>query len=225
RIRGASPLSVDKVRDELTEILWSHKDIPLDHLDNVTGLCCIDGDSWKRDQRWDRVYSFYDPSDGLIKIRADQFSNQKRFEVAFLVALGQALLGNYSAEKKVLALGPGQEHLGKVYHLRLRDEQERKCFFDNERLREYLQLSRMVADPDDSSHFTRLVNGEEGFTPPGLLMGLIYAWYLDNNLASHIEYKMAVMKVAHSDLIPEQVNVLDRRKRLVNFFREVVFRL
>ncbi|MEN8190216.1 MAG: gluconeogenesis factor YvcK family protein, partial [Thermodesulfobacteriota bacterium] len=43
RIRGASPLSVDKVRDELTEILWSHKDIPLDHLGNVTGLCCIDG--------------------------------------------------------------------------------------------------------------------------------------------------------------------------------------
>ena len=68
-----------------------------------------------------------------------------------------------------------------------------------------------------------MVNGREGFTPPGLLMGLIYAWYLDNRFASHIEYKMAVMRIDHSDLIPEQVRMKSRREKLTIFFREVVF--
>ncbi len=55
-------------------------------------------------------------------------------------------------------------------------------------------------------------------------MGLNYAWYLDNRFASHVEYKMAVMKIGPSSLIPEQVKMLGRRQQLVTFFREVVFR-
>jgi hypothetical protein len=35
---------------------------------------------------------------------------------------------------------------------------------------------------------------------------------------------MAVMKIAESNLIPEQVKMLGRRQRLVSFFRDVVFR-
>ena len=81
----------------------------------------------------------------------------------------------------------------------------------------------MVPNPADPNHFTRLVNGNEGFTPPGLLMGLTYAWYLDNRFASHIEYKMAVMRIDHSDLIPEQIRMKNRREKLTVFFREVVF--
>lgn len=95
--------------------------------------------------------------------------------------------------------------------------------FNNEDLADYLTLARMVQDPEDPNHYTRLINGEEGFTPPGLLFGLTYAWYLDNRFASHIEYKMAVMKVDHTDLIPEQVKMRSRRESLIVFFREVVF--
>jgi hypothetical protein len=76
---------------------------------------------------------------------------------------------------------------------------------------------------DDPRHFTRLVNGREGFTPPGLFMGLMYAWYLDNRLASHIEYKMSIMKIRRSDLIPEQQKMVERRKNIISFFREAVF--
>ena len=107
--------------------------------------------------------------------------------------------------------------------MQIKDSEERKCFFSEENLALFLALSRMVQDPDDPQHFTRIVNGKEGFTPPGLLFGLTYAWYLDNRFASHIEYKMAVIRIDRSDLIPEQVRMRSRREKLTDFFREVVF--
>jgi hypothetical protein len=77
---------------------------------------------------------------------------------------------------------------------------------------------------DDEHHYTRLVNNHEGFTPPGLLMGLMYAWYIDNRFASHIEYKMSVMKIKQTDLIPEQLRMADRRRKMIAFFKDIVFR-
>jgi hypothetical protein len=76
----------------------------------------------------------------------------------------------------------------------------------------------------DENHYTRLVNNHEGFTPPGLLMGLMYAWYIDNRFATHIEYKMSVMKINQTDLIPEQLNMVVRRRKMIEFFKEVVFK-
>ncbi|NNF46899.1 MAG: YvcK family protein, partial [Desulfofustis sp.] len=73
------------------------------------------------------------------------------------------------------------------------------------------------------THFTRTVNGKEGFTPPGLLLGLMYAWYLDNRFATHIEYKMSILKVRPTHLIPEQKKMRSRRERLIDFLRESVF--
>ena len=54
-------------------------------------------------------------------------------------------------------------------------------------------------------------------------MGLIYAWYLENRLASHIEYKMSLMQINQTDLIPEQLKMLKRREKVIGFFRDVVF--
>jgi uncharacterized cofD-like protein len=238
-----------KIRQWIQDILWRHPDIPLAHLDTVRGLVCVEQDLWRRSQKWDSVFSFYDPQDGLIKIRQDQVEREKGFEVAFLVALGQSLLGNYARAKEMQTLAINGLVLGKVYHLHLRSAQKRTCWFTEQELRHYLELARMLpqgVEPlealpggidsmaeqsmpaaglaGETTHFTRLINGDEGFTPPGMLMGLNYAWYLDNRFASHVEYKMAVMKIAESDLIPEQVKMLGRRQRLVSFFREVVFR-
>ena len=81
----------------------------------------------------------------------------------------------------------------------------------------------MIRSEENQCLYTRIVNGKEGFTPPGLLFGLIYAWYLDNRFAAHVEYKMAVMRTDISDLIPEQVRMLSRRRALVEFFRQSVF--
>ncbi len=150
-------------------------------------------------------------------------NNFRKFEVAFLIALGESLLGNYAKTKEMKLIEVDSIHLGKVYHLFLRSEKERECFFSDDNLKKYLILARMLDVGED--HFTRLIHGEEGFTPPGLLMGLIYAWYLENRLASHIEYKMSVMQVDQTDLIPEQLKMLTRREKMIAFFRGVVFSL
>ncbi len=214
---------VDTIRSILLNLLWEHKDIPISHLQYVRGVQCIETKQWKRNQQWDRIYSFFDPADGFVKIRQDQFDNKAYLKVAFLVALGQSLLGNYVHHKRVRPVIEQDTPLGKVYHLHLRDAAARNCYFSEQHLAEYLRLGRMVQDPDDPLHFTRLINETEGFTPPGLLMGLTYAWYLDNRFATHIEYKMGVIKVDQSNLIPEQVRMRGRRKKMVEFFRSVVF--
>ena len=220
---SSDTVNAKQVREILHRILWDHKDIPLTHLQFVKGIQCIPTVDWKRNQNWDRVYSFYDPFDGCIKIRQDQFASETYLEIAFLVALGQSLLGNYAKSKAITPLENGGEFMGKAYHLHVRSCTERNCFFKDNDLAHFLALSRMIQDPEDPEHFTRVVNGNEGFTPPGLLFGLTYAWYLDNRFATHIEYKMAVIRVAHSDLIPEQVRMRSRREKLTDFFREVVF--
>lgn len=213
---------VQGLRETLCEILWKHHDIPLSHLDYITGIRCVAVHNWHRDQQWDNVYTFYDPDDQFIKIRKDQFGDPNKLEVAMLIALGESLLGDYAQEKSMRDVEQEGVSIGKVYDLRIRDEHERRCYFTTEQLDEYLKLSRMYRT-NSYRHYTRLINGEEGFTPPGLLMGLMYAWYLENRLATHIEYKMTVMKIPQTDLIPEQKKMVTRRERIISFFRDVVF--
>jgi hypothetical protein len=208
--------------DPIVEIIWRHWDIPVEHLSVMGGVRYIDLGEWARCQEWDQVYSFYDPKDGLIKIREDMRSSP-RFEMAFLVALGQSLLGDYALKKAILPLEHNGENLGKVYHLYLRPAPHRHSYFDDTALVRYLTLARMNQVKSAPTYFTRVLNGHEGFTPPGLLFGLTYAWYLDNRLAEHIEYKMAIARAEVSDLVPEQIKTRHRRDELTSFFRQFVF--
>ena len=220
---SSEDLDVGNIVEILMDVIWKHKNIPLSHLRFFTGIKFVDEEDWPRDQRWDRVFSFFDPPTSLIIIRRDQLNNVRNFELAFLIALGESLLGNYAKIKEVKPVEIDGLAMGKVYHLFLHPPKKRNCFFSHDDLRKYLILARMLEV--DENHFTRLVNGQEHFTPPGLLMGLIYAWYLDNRLASHIEYKMSVLQVNKTELIPEQLKMLHRRQNMVAFFREVVFAL
>lgn len=216
------PNRLEKIQQMVCDILWKHNDIPLEHLNYFSGIRCVNIENWNRDQQWDNVYTFFDPGDRLIKIRKDQFSDIKKLEVAFLIAIGESLLGDYALKKQVREIFENDVPLGKVYHLTLRDERERTCYFTGEQFDQYLRLARMYRRRKENS-YTRLINGEEGFTPPGLLMGLTYAWYLDNSLTTFIEHKMSVMKIRQTDLIPEQKKIVRRRQEMVQFFREVVF--
>lgn len=209
--------------ERVMDILWHHADISVEHLSHVRGISIVPRGDWARGQDWDNLYSFYDPVDGRIKIRQDLVGDS-RFEVAFLVALGQSLLGNYALHKEVVPLCHEGEEVGKIYHLTLRPEAERRCYFTEAELVRYLSLARMCRSVCNPSHFTRVVNGAEGFTPPGFLFGLTYAWYLDNRFASHIEYKMAIARAEVSDLVPEQVKSQIQRQELIHFFRQAVFR-
>jgi uncharacterized cofD-like protein len=206
------------------DILWRHPDIHPDHLQYLKGICSVETDSWKRCQQWDNVFSFYDPEDSCIKIRQDQLAAPERLETALLIALGQSLLGNYCQEKSVEEVVVQQRQVGRLYHLIIKKQQELNAFLSSEDLDIYLQLSRMCPTKGEPRHYTRLINGEEGFTPPGLLFGLVFAWYLDNRFVSNVEYKMSVMKNTPSDLIPEQVRILHRREKMIRFFRERIFR-
>ena len=158
-----------------------------------------------------------------MRICQDVVVDERLFEQAFLVALGQALLGNYAASKEMVVVEEGGEPAGKIYKLTIKVPEERNTFLSDKDLVKFMGLSRMIRSESNEYLYTRLVNGNEGFTPPGLLFGLIYAWYLDNRFAAHVEYKMAVMRTDISDLIPEQVKMLSRRKALVEFFRRSVF--
>jgi uncharacterized cofD-like protein len=207
----------------LEEILWRHGDISIDHLNYLDGIVLINRPAWRRSQEWDRIFSFYDPIDRLIKIRADVFAEPERFELAFLVALGQSLLGNYVARKEMRPVADQMGELGRVYQLTLRPEPARQAFLSEDDLHAYLLLARMWRSEKNPATYFRLVNGNEGFTPPGLLFGLVYAWYLDNRFAPHIEYKMAILRMEVPDMIPEQAKISGRRQRLVSFFRRRVF--
>lgn len=215
-------LGVDNLQ-RVGDIIWRHSDIPLAHLMFIRGITIVDREKWKREQKWDNLYSFYEPSDGTIKIRKDLIGG-KHFEVAFLSALGQSLLGNYALSKEIKPLMHGGELLGKVYHLTLQSESELRCYFSKQELVQYLLLSRMRQSSDNPDHFTRVVNGDEGFTPPGLLMGLIYSWYLNNRFSSYVEYKMGIARSEFSDPLFEHAKHQTRRRGMIDFFREVVFR-
>jgi hypothetical protein len=217
-------LAIDPALDhDLAEILWRHQDITLAHLDNLAGLVLVAAPEWPRSQEWDRIFSFYDPADRLIKIRADIFAEPERFELAFLVALGESLLGNYAAAKEMQPVVDETGLLGRVFRVTLRPAAERQTWLGDADLHDYLRLARMSRSERNPLVYTRLVSGAEGFTPPGLLFGLVYAWYLDNRFAPHIEYKMAILRMEVPDMIPEQVKVGGRRRLLVDFFRRRVF--
>ncbi|WP_306549788.1 gluconeogenesis factor YvcK family protein [Desulfobulbus sp.] len=210
--------------ERVVEIIWLHPDIPLEHLQFIRGVTLVEPGSWKRCQEWDNVFSFYDPHDQRIKIRQDQAENLNRFEMVFLVALGQSLLGNYAQEKRMADLVSGDDLVGRVFRLKVREKEQLASFLTPEDIDAYLRLSRMHRLREDERVFTRVINPGEGFTPPGLFFGLFYAWYLDNRFAANIEYKMSIMRNGISDLIPEQVRIVDRRRKTINFFRERIFR-
>ncbi len=214
--------NIKKLNEDIVDILWDHPIIPLSHLHFFEGIQIIEKQFWRRDQRWDNVFSFFDPDDKYIKIRGDQISAKSTLEVAFLIALGESLLGDYAQKKIMINVVVDHIPLGKAYHLYLKDEKTRTSFLHTEQLRTFLLLARMCST-DDENHFTRLVNKGEGFTPPGLLMGLIYAWYIDNRLASNIEYKMSVTKISHTNLIPEEMKMVERRSKMIAFFKSIIF--
>ncbi len=213
-----------KLLAKVTEILSQHSDILPEHLDYTRGIVLVEEKQWLRSQQWDNIFSFYDPEERLINIREDQTATSERFAMAFLVALGQSLLGNYALHKTMDDVLEEGEQVGRLYRLVIRDGHEYSGFFSLDELDIYLGLSRMRRSRGSQTLYTRLVNSKEGFTPPGLLFGLFYTWYLDNRFAGNIEYKMSIMRNIVTDMIPEQVKIVGRREGLVGFFREKVFR-
>ncbi|MBN1626145.1 MAG: YvcK family protein, partial [Deltaproteobacteria bacterium] len=110
------------------------------------------------------------------------------------------------------------------YEIRLRPAQVRRCFLGDDDMRTYLRLARMIQSPHAQDTFGITLNDQEGFLPPGLLFGLLYAWYLNNAYGEIIEYEMSLLSWSPKKLIPYQLGEYTRKKHLIEFFRKVVFR-
>ena len=81
----------------------------------------------------------------------------------------------------------------------------------------------MVPHSTDRSVYRITLNNQDGFLPPGLLFGLMYAWYLDNSYEPVMENEMSILHLKEGTLIPHQVQEYRRKKALVDFFRKEVF--
>jgi uncharacterized cofD-like protein len=217
------PKEREQLLNQVVEIVWRHPDILLEHLEFVRGITLVTPEAWKRCQEWDNIFSFYDPLNQRITIRQDQTQDHNRFEIVFLVALGQSLLGNYAQDKGMKDLYDGTETVGQIFRLQVRKRATLHSFFTLEDIDAYLRLSRMRPSQQEKLMYTRVINAGEGFTPPGLFFGLFYAWYLDNRFAANIDYKMSIMRASISELIPEQARLVVRRQQTICFFRERVF--
>jgi len=222
---GEMDISDARLRAALLDILWNNREILLEHLDCVRGIRMIRARHWARSTEWDNILGYFDPEDGTLKIH-DQLLRgpDHRLTEDLLIALGESLLGNYFRRKSTRSVREEGEPLGKIFEIELRPLRERKAFLNDRELTEYLRLAQLGSSPGDPSRFRMVINGNEAFTPPGLLFGLLYAWYVNNRFGGIVDYEMSLIRWKISELIPKPSMVRTRMQEQIDFFRRVVFR-
>jgi len=212
------------LKNTMHEIIWENRDIRIEHLKFFRGARIIPAARWTRSKEWDNVLGYYDPEDGMIKIHEQAGRDPGPLRDNLLTALGESLLGRYLESKRWLDAETEDYWGSRRYEIRLRPTADRDCFLDDGELRAYLRLARMVQSPNDPSILGVTLNDREGFLPPGLLFGLLYAWYLNNAYGEIMEYEMSLLRWSPGKLIPYQLEEYTRKQALIRFFRNVVFR-
>ena len=215
--------SPQALRRVFEEVVWENRDIRMDHFKFFRGARIIPAVEWGRSNEWDTVLGYYDPEDGILKLHEQLQHEPDRLKGNLLIALGESLLGRYLEKRRWLDQGSEADWGARCYEIRLRPAEERECFLSDTALHTYLVLSRMIPSPQDARTYRLTLNGREGFTPPGLLFGLMYAWYLNNGYGEIMEYEMSLLRWPPKKLIPCQLEERNRKQELVNFFRKVVF--
>jgi hypothetical protein len=204
-------------------MVWENRDIRIDHLKFFSGARIIPAARWTRSKEWDNVLGYYDPEDGILKIHEQAGKEPERLRDNLLTALGESLLGRYIKNRNWINHEAGAIWGMRRYEIRLRPVPDRGCFLDDRALKRYLRLARMVQSPHDPDTFRITLNDGEGFLPPGLLFGLLYAWYLNNAYGGIMEYEMSLLRWPPEKLIPYQLEEYTRKLALINFFRNMVF--
>ena len=218
-------ISDSALREIFLETIWNNREILPEHLSFAAGIRKIAKSSWERSTEWDKILGYYDPEDGYIKVREDLLdAGERRVTEDIFIALGESLLGNYAARKSVRELRWDGRLLGKIFEVELRPLEQRRTFLSDPELREYLRLAQLEPGRGDPMRFRMLVNGNDAFTPPGLLFGLLYAWYLDNRYGGVVDYEMSLLRWKVTELIPKPSMERSRLQSRVDFFRRVVFR-
>ncbi len=206
-----------ELRNLLIEMAWENRDILPSHLECFRGGHIIPAAKWKRSKEWDNVLGFYEPQDGYLKLHADLLADPSRLREDLLIAIGESLLGRYIEERRWI-----EQHGSRRYEICLRSENERQCYLSESQLRTYLRLARMTPDPINNRIYRITINSDGGFLPPGLLFGLLYAWYLSGR-GRTMEYEMTLLRWPLKSLILLHAKDHMRKEALVTFFRTQVF--
>jgi uncharacterized cofD-like protein len=208
------------LRDVLLELAWDNRDIQPAHLRAFAGARLVATREWSRGPEWNNVLGYYDPEDRWLDLHESLARDPERLRACLLIALGESLLGRYLERR---SWAPDPTCGGGIYEIRLRDAGQRDCYLSDEQLRSYLRLARMAVDAADPAAFRIGVHGDEGFLPPGLLFGLLFAWYLSSDYGGVMEYEMSLLHWPPESLMPHHARERARKQRLVEFFRHEVF--
>jgi len=212
------------LRDTLLELVWKNRDIGIEHVACIAGARIIDAHEWDRSTEWDNVLGYYDPQDRYCKFHSQLLSDEARLMSNMLIVLGEAILGRYIKNRTWIP--PDNEHSwgSRCFEIKLLERSQRTCLLSPQELHDYLILARMVAHPNKRDIYRITLNDDDGFIPPGLLFGLMYAWYLDNTMSPVMENEMSILHLQEKTLIPHQVQEFRRKKALVHFFRTRIFK-
>ena len=212
-----------KLREALRSLLWDNPDITAGHLGLFTGARVIPASDWHRSTEWDTVLGYYDPADRFLKIHSSLSADPVQLRGNLLIALGESLLGRYIQSRRWLSRDRELPWGMRSYEIKLLPAPRRQCLLAPARLHQYLLLARMMQDPACDEVYRITLNDDDGFIPPGLLFGLMYAWYLDNGCAPIMENEMSILHWREETLIPHQVREYRRKRALVDFFRKEIF--
>lgn len=213
-----------ELKEVMIDLAWENRDILSGHFSGFRGVRLVGDRDWRRSTEWDNVLGYFDPADRELKIHRRLFNRPARLREDLLIALGESLLGRYLDRRRWPRPLFSPDPSSRCYEIRLRPEKRRECFLTDRQLHRYLRLARMVPDREDRLVYRITINDREGFLPPGLLFGLLYAWYLDDAYGSLMDYEMALLRWPEEALMPYQVQERRRKQALVTFFREEVFR-
>ncbi len=211
------------LRGSMLDLVWENRDMRLEHLNFFDGARMVSAAQWHRSIEWDNVLGYYDPVDRYVKLHRQLLDDPERLKGNMLIALGESLLGRY-IEKRSWITPAGPDSWGsRCFEIRLLPPGKRDCFLTPHQLHDYLVLARMVPHPADAGTYRITLNRNDGFLPPGLLFGLMYAWYLENAYGPIMEIEMSILHLPEDMLIPHQEQEYQRKKALIDFFREQVF--
>lgn len=205
------------LREYLLVLAWENRDISPVHLKFFRGAVVIPSKDWNRNTEWDNILGYYDPEDQYLKLHKDLLANPASFRGDLLVALGESLLGSYIDQRRWI-----EHHGARSYEIVLKPASNRKSFLNDAQLDTYLKLARMTQDAEDSRTYRITINNLEGFLPPGLLFGLMYAWYL-GGYGLTMDYEMSLLRWPLKSLIPLHAKDRIRKEALVTFFRTQIF--
>jgi uncharacterized cofD-like protein len=206
-----------ELRDHLLDLAWENRDLQPSHLKFFQGVRLIPTGKWNRSTELDNVLGYFDPRDRFINLRRDLLSNPSRLREDLLIALGESLLGRYTQKRRWI-----KQNGSRCYEITLRPAAEQECYLTDSQIRTYLKLARMNPDTANDRVFRITINRDGGFLPPGLLFGLVYAWYLSGR-GFTMEYEMTLLRWPIKSLIPLHAKDRIRKEALVTFFRKEIF--